>query len=32
VNLEECSDEELEQLRKEFQRLQKRERRKGAEG
>jgi low affinity Fe/Cu permease len=27
VNLEECSDEELEQLREEFKRLQKRERR-----
>jgi low affinity Fe/Cu permease len=26
VNLEDCSDEELEQLRQEFQRLQKRER------
>jgi low affinity Fe/Cu permease len=27
VNLEDCSDEELEQLREEFKRLQKRERR-----
>jgi low affinity Fe/Cu permease len=30
VNLEECTDEELEELRKEFERLQKRERQKGA--